>query len=134
MSLWGYSHSNDLVPISFWPYQCKTHLVFKYSHSFSCSQHGLKVQVSSKTQGNLLIVAPYNNQRINYMLPTYNGTDSSSPFRKGGMGHSKEILDQSRTGTQRANSKSSILKGPRDPNACALSSLTGFQCCRFDVR
>lgn len=91
------------------------HLVFKYFHSFLRSQHGLKVQVSSKTQGKLLIVIPIKIQEYHYMLPTYNGTDSSSPFRKGRMGHSKEILDQSRTGTQEGKLQIQCSQGTQRP-------------------
>lgn len=99
------------------------HLVFKYSHSFSQSQHGLKVQVSSKTQGNLLIVAPI---KIKEYITCFQHTMAQILHQRS----EREEWDTERnywTGAgpepRRANSKFSVLKGPRDPNACATNKL-----------
>lgn len=45
---------------------------------------------------------PFKNQKANYVLPTYNGTEYVLPFQKEVMGHKDKLLNQSKMETRKS--------------------------------
>jgi hypothetical protein len=61
--------------------------------------------VSSKIQGNILAAILYKGKKVDHILPNYNSTENTLPFKKEDMDHSMELLDKARPKPSRLSSK-----------------------------
>jgi hypothetical protein len=91
-------HSLPALTQASWPYHSTN--AFPSDSKVSITLYSFKTakaNVSTDTQGNLLILTPCKTQKSNYEFPTGDGTGYTLPLKTQNSGDSKEIFVHSKT-------------------------------------